>query len=792
MILSCSVALLCPCLTIITNQEQPLNIISWFITDIKFGYRNSSLSSEILRLLPVITYAEGEVEKTPIDPSEDLCEALMQHMQSYAALINPGLAISPSREVNCFPYQYDVPDAYKDLYSSPEWTNKAWQSIKTYLSKPASFQLPISKASEILAAGQEEQREDFDDCVYICLSSPETPTNSSSMGLEDRLSDQKPPETVETSVDSGISVAEAQVDLTAMSQNVVPDDLQAGHATKDSEKCNELSELNKSDDMGLDNLLTPPTSEDLPTELIVSITSAERSVTDETLSVASTVSATKHNDFPLSGFSTIAKLQTAELTSLGTENDKTKRAADCPEVTNLTQTKQKKLQRGIAKGQKKLSKAFVEASTSQTVKTSGEVDNLNSQKDTQAMASSDHQQLSNPSKVYWRKIKRRKRIFGTLSAKNKKARSVAAVGMAVAKENKSEPGKQNLETPVLMELEACPLRKKTERWDLKPVLSECGRILVPHGSVDVGDQIKSLKEKFESAKDEQCPENTLLDAHSNTLDTVAKQEQEQESSSTPETTVDEMEAKSSNDGTHPQNVIVSHVNPEQTVLEHSGCNGSLPEPVLSSMAIESVAQSNGPSNDLDSVPSQAVQEKPSDVLSRGKGPTKCEFMLTKLKSILLSKKRKADIIGQEETTENTVQETEPCLKKGKVDSYTETFNKATVESTNADVKDVSEMLSVDPIFAYALGLTPKVSTVNAQETEDQNTQQKEESTEEEKHISLDKQLQIPQRPLSIFPRRGRIKTLKKHQGISADNVKKKCKSYLNIKRYGIIVFFFCA
>ncbi|XP_047452037.1 uncharacterized protein tasor2 isoform X2 [Mugil cephalus] len=740
------------------------------VKDIKFGHRHAALSSEVLRLLPVITYAEGEVEKAPIDPSEDLCEALMQHMQSYAALINPGLAVSPSREVNSFPYQYDVPDAYKDLYSSPEWTNRAWQNIKTYLSKPASFQVPISKVSEILAAGQEEQREDFDDCVYICLSSPETPINPASMGIEDRVSDQKSPETVETSVDSGISIAEAQVDLTAMSQNVVPDDLQAAHAAKDNERDSELSELNKSDDMGLGNLLTPPTSEDLPTELIVSITSAEQSTTDETLSVESSMSATKHDDFQLSGFSTIAKLQTAELTSLGTETDKTKRAADCPEVTNLTQTKEKKLQRGITKGQKKVSKVCVDAPTSQTVKV--EVDNLNSQKDAQTKESSDNQQLSKPSKVYWRKIKRRKRIFGKLSSKNKKVRSPAAVDtpVAVAEGNKSNPGKQNLKTTILMELEACPLRKKTERWDLKPVVSECGRVLVPHGSVDFRDQIKTLTEKFQSTKDEKCPESMLLDAHSNTLDTV---EMEQESSSTPDTTVDETVAKSIDDGTHPQNVVASHVNPEQTNFEQSGCNSSLPDPLLSSKAVEGVPQSNGPSNDLDSVPSQSVQEKLTDTHSRGKGAANCEVMLTKLKSILSRKRKKPDILGQEETTDDTVKETEPCLKMGKMDD-SEAFKNAAVESTNAGVKEASEMLSVDPLFAYALGLTPKVSPVNAQETEDQNSQQKEVSTVEEQQISSDEQHQILQRPLSIFPRRGRIKTLKRHQGISADNVKKKC------------------
>ncbi|XP_070763138.1 protein TASOR [Enoplosus armatus] len=249
--------------------------------DTKCGHRKHAISSEILWVLPVLSYAEGQVEKTPIDPSEELCEVLAQHMQSYAALINPGLALSPSREVSIFPDQYDVPDDHNHLYSSSEWTNRAWQSFKSYLSKPVSFQLPVSKASEILVNGKEERIEDLDDDVYICLSSPEEAlANPHSMGSEDQLTD------------------------------------------------------------------------DLPAELIVSITSAERTVT---------------------GFST-AKLQTAGVNYLN-------------------------------------------------VKIPVEDDNLKRKED-QAMELSGHLQ-------------------------------------------------------------------KTERWDLKPVISECGRILVPHGSADISDQMNS-------------------------------------------------------------------------------------------------------------------------------------------------------------------------------------------------------------------------------------------------------------------------------------------------------------
>ncbi|XP_023283530.1 protein FAM208B [Seriola lalandi dorsalis] len=726
----------------------------------KCGQRKAIMSPEILRVLPVLNYAEGEAEKTPFDPSEELCEVLVQHMQSYAALINPGLALSPSREVSIFPDQYDVPDAHKHLYSSPEWTDRAWQSFKSYMSKPVSFQLPVSKSSEILAAGQEERREDLDDDVYICLSSPEeAPANPVDMGSEDQLTDQKFPLNVETSVDSCITSAEAQVDFTA---DVAADDLQARDETKDNDKSG-LSVLDKTDDTGAGNLLTPPTSDDLSAELIVSITSAEQTLTDESLSVISTVSATKKNDFQLSGFSP-AKLQTAGANALHDDTVKIKNK-DCPEVTNFPKTKGRKLHRGPSKGLKKASKASVETLSLQTVKIPGEDDTFPSQKDDQAKESSGHSKLINPLKVDWRKLPRRKRKFGKLSSRNKKVRS-ATVALAVADEKKSAPGQQSLEGNILMELEVCPLRKKTERWDLKPVISVCGRILVPFGSVDFAAQIKLLKDKHQCTKDQQHPEQKLVD---NSVNAHDKDEMEQDSSTAPETAVDETEATKSKDGgNHLQNVVGS-IDTEHRLLRQSH-DGSLPLNPESS-------QHSSKNNGTDNPPSETVKEKHTDTCSQAKCATKGEFLLSKLKSVLLRGKRKTDFLVSEGTTTVTAQNTEPCLKKGKGDSDAETLKGdnavSSVQDTNVGVNEVSKMQSVDPLFAYALGLTPKEKPNKAQKSEGQDSQLRKDSSETQEQTILDKQPQIIQKPPSIFPRRGRIKTLKKHQGISTEYIKKK-------------------
>ncbi|XP_020790481.2 protein TASOR [Boleophthalmus pectinirostris] len=167
--------------------------------DIKTERTKQTVPSDALRVLPLLSYAEGEIEKTSIKPNEDLCDVIVQHMQSYATLISPGLPLSPLREVDIFPDQYDVLDDHQHLYSTPEWTDIQWQRLKSYFSNANSFQLPVCKASDILVAGQEAQQEELEDDIYICLSSPEEPsTTVISTESEDRL-DQKCSSPIETS-----------------------------------------------------------------------------------------------------------------------------------------------------------------------------------------------------------------------------------------------------------------------------------------------------------------------------------------------------------------------------------------------------------------------------------------------------------------------------------------------------------------------------------------------------------------------------------------------------------------
>ncbi|XP_054896948.1 uncharacterized protein tasor2 isoform X2 [Poeciliopsis prolifica] len=709
-------------------------------TDTKFQEKTCPLSSEILRILPVLSYAEGEAEKTPMDPKDELCEVLTDHMQSYATLINPGFSSSPSRpsrELGMFPDHYDVPEAHRHLYLSPEWNNRTWETFKSYLTKPDSFQLPIAKVSEILASGEEEQREELDDDVYICLSSPEeAPSSPVCMEAEDQSSDEQSLRKTGVSMDSDFPSPAFQIATIPMSQDIVSDNLQSDIVTKDDPICAHLTDQpNKADDPGAQDPLIPPTSEDLPAELIVSITSAERKVPDE-------VSTSKHTDFNFSDLSTMAKLQTAEVNSVIDESDKAKKCLDFPQVTkHQKSTKRKKRRRIYSVVKKKVSRTSVKACTLKTDVSSVKVEHLN--RETQEHnEESNLPQLRSSLKPKWKKLHRRKCRFGKLSSKNNKLGS--AVDSGKTEETKPDVGLASFQGDSFL-----PLRKKMERWDLKPVLSECGRILLPFGSVDFVVQAKSVQ----CAKKDECPEKVLHDVPVTLPDPVTMDKQ---LGSASETTVAEATSTSTVDD---ENRQPDHKDILTPPTDDSGR-------VLLTPNFRSVSPRNDDPNNL----SKTIETKQLEIFPPVKLSPKGEFLLSKLKSVLSRRKRKLDFPTKPQKREHVDQESDFCFKKSKVDSDTEMpkGNNATPQSVN-----VSKVASVDPLFAYCLGLTPKENLENVQKNKKVDTLLRKVSTEKEEHTPFDKKPQIIQRPLSIFPRRSRIKTLKRHQGISAENVKKK-------------------
>ncbi|XP_023201982.1 uncharacterized protein LOC102230443 isoform X2 [Xiphophorus maculatus] len=714
--------------------------------DTKFREKNCPLSSEILHILPVLSYAEGEAEKTSMDPEDELCEVLTEHMQSYATLINPGFSSSPSRpsrELGMFPDQYDVAEAHRHLYLSPEWNNRTWETFKSYMSKPDSFQLPIAKVSEILASGQEERRQELDDDVYICLSSPEEAQSSPvCMEAEDQSPDEQSLCNIGVSMDIDFPSPEFQIAAIPMSQNIVRDNVQSDIVTKDDPTCAHLTDQsNKADDPGAQDPLTPPTSEDLPAEFIVSITSAKRKVPDE-------VSTSKHTDFNFSGLSTMAKLRTAEVNSVIDLSDKAKRCLDFPKVTNHQKsTKRKKRRRIYSVVKKKVSSSSVKTHSLKTAVSSVKVEHLN--RETQEHSEELHfPQMRSSLKPKWKKLNRRKCRFGTLSSKSYKLRS--AVDSDKTEEMKPDVGLVSFQGDSF--LEVLPLRKKMERWDLKPVLSECGRILLPFGSVDFSDQVKSML----CTKKDECPEKVSHDVPVTLPDPVTMDKQ---LGSASETAVAEATSTST-------------VDDENRQLDHEDI---LTPPVDYSGRVPLTPNfcSVSPTNDTNNL-AKTTETKQLEIFSPVELSPKGKLLLSKLKSVLSRRKRKLDLPTKPQKREDVDQESDFCFKRSKVNSDTETprGNNATPQSVN-----VSKMASVDPLFAYCLGLTPKQNLENVQKTKKVDALLRNDSTQKEEHTPLDKQPQISLRPLSIFPRRSRIKTLKRHQGISAENVKKKCATF---------------
>ncbi|XP_058500978.1 protein TASOR 2-like isoform X2 [Solea solea] len=679
-------------------------------------------------------------------------------MQSYAALINPGLELSPSREVGIFPEQYDILPAHKHLYSSPEWTNKAWHSLRSYVSKPASFQLSLSKASEIMAVQQDEQRYDLDDDVYIRPSSPEeVQTTLICMGSEDQVTEQRPSANVETSTDrlygsedqvtgqrtvnvetsmnNCTTSIETHVDLTAGPQNDKSDDLQPEDATSDSEN---WTVLIKTDGIAAKDPLTPATSDDLPAELIVSITSAERSVTDESLSLINTMSTMKHDDFQISGISE-AKLQTAELIHLHDENVDIK-SKDSPQATHFINAKPRKLRRGHSIVLKRAPKACSETLTLQTIKKAGSISMR--QKEDQA------RELSSPSNTHWKKLRRQRWKFGKLSSKNKIVRC-SSVGLRVAEKRKSSKIGQG---SLLMGHEMCPPRKKIEHWDLKPVVSECGRILVPHGSL-VTVQIQSLKDQVRFKNYD--PEKKLVDASVNACNKV---EMDQDSST--ETAVEDTETTTSKSEVSQTENLASCLKEHIPVTQSN--NGAQP-------LNPKHGEHSSKADVIDHPSSEEPTKKNTDSTSPRKFALKGKLLLNKLKSVLLRGKRKTCMTdGSKDSADNT----EPCLKKGKGDSdagVVKINDEALTGQDNVVVKGVSEMLSVDPLFAYALGLTP-IEKPEVQKSEGRDCQQRRVSSETQEQTIVSKQQ--PQIIPSALLKQRRTKTLKKHQSVSEECVKK--------------------
>ncbi|XP_053741875.1 uncharacterized protein tasor2 isoform X2 [Synchiropus splendidus] len=591
-----------------------------------------SASDEILEILPVLCQAEAEVERLDMQPEEEMCKVLAHHIQEYGERTNPGLALTPEQTSN-FIDQFDVPSCHKHLYLSPKWTQKKWQNFNSYISKPESFQLCVSKARELLAAGKEEA-EDIEDDVNDCLSSWEHPLSPAQ-----DLKSAKSPEKDLTSVDEHST--SALIPVCAAEMN----DCQPSKT-----KCDAHTLLSDAKD-------NPSLLDEPPTELIFRITS-EKTVNEDNhfFSVSS-------EQDKLPSTSSSAKLEVAA-SSLNDEVDICERDLEVMEH-GIYHRISRKNQPGLY---------------------------LDSQELHQKVVSPPHSPMCEPVDL----------SFKTLM-------------LSTSSPHKSEQKDEKaLESVVLRQLTACFLKRKLERWELMPVISTCGRFLVPFGSLEEKDRKRIVTDNPQLKRGECVEPPVPLSA-----DDMEKEAEGLNSLS--DAVVKEKETTSWEEGSN----AATHDSPECSTLRPPE---EIPTETKSNLEKDGVGTvSHG--RDL-----------------RWSAVTR-ESLLNKLKHRIVWSK------GHKKGDKAVDSVEESCSKKNDVDptmSKSDSDSHVTVPVTS----DASQNASVDPLFAFALGLTPKESTQKMETSKGGETQPCEDSSST--------RLQIKKRPPPIFLKRSKMKTLRKH------------------------------
>ncbi|XP_067091280.1 protein TASOR 2 isoform X1 [Osmerus mordax] len=669
--------------------------------DTKICQTKPCLSPEVLLVLPALSYAETEVDKCLLDQKEELCEVMEQHIQSYAALIHPGLEVSPSREASFFPDQYDVPDALKYLYSSPVWTDKACQHLQSYLNRPDPFQLSVSKATELLAAGREERGDEQDDDVYYCLSSPEGgPRTPVSSGTEGQSGGEFPAyaytQMCRDASDTGLenirkdmhSVVSEQSTLSQLA--VLAKDLHepATAVCLTADRLTEVTEASAS-----------LTSDDISAGLVVSVTSAQRTVPVfpeedkcDMQNAASANSRAGQLELQVCSFPN-NKLQVEHNNSSNGEFAKKKTLSELPETTP---------------------------------------------------------QL----KVDWRKLPRRRRKGqGNQDGKLTKRVLRSSAQTVQYKEPETE------ENVVLSH----PLKRKTERWDLKAITTKCGRIFVPHGSEDVSKDTQSLGDRRRRKPHEKCIGETMVEALVQVNSSSSAMEIRRKRSIT-ETTDGEQNSPNSD---------CSVVHSEKKALNDG----------TDLLNRNSDAKDNSSKVNLTQVncTTSLVIEPPAFL---SKDPKKREFValsFSKLKKVLSrggKGKPPRPVVQNQDSTSLT---TEPLPKKSKIDKGTETLenvNMSELDKVTLDVgtAEVTQTQPLDPDLARALGLAPKALRDDTQKTPKSDSPLKKGSLRKvDQTTPKGKSDKMPQPSPSSFPTSptmGRMRPLQK-RGVSTETIRKK-------------------
>ncbi|TSO77778.1 Protein TASOR [Bagarius yarrelli] len=490
---------------------HPSNFLSY--EENKSIFHVTKVSSEVLQVLPALNYAESEMEKGSPKQNEEPLVILEKHLQNFAALIFPGLTSSPSRDSSMFPDQYDVPHGFPLI--SPKWTEQMGNRLRTYLKSQLSFQIPVSRAMELLAAGKQQRSDDQDDDVYYYISSPEAPQTPAYLPMERDLLNE---------ID--------QLPCRNVSEDV--------KKTVAAEPCALIEEINRpgaalvavSDNNGAERTDTSPASGDLPTthylQNIDAVTAQDNKKTSECFSTDNECSGEKLSR----AFSTKTIQTTIIFSSSDSGNDTSTLTSNAemevdeadlptsisPPTTSVNRTEaltkgctdvqpkaisnvEGKMSVPNRRGKRRRRRKTLKRKTSQ-ITNSFQNTTLPSCPFTGATSECDSSidaihTSPNTLKKDWRSLPRHKKDWNADVNIKRSLRSVAKnTEMPCVTNDKAEKtttitgptNTKNMSGTAKRKMEGINMR---ERYGLKTIVTDCGFVFVPHGSEVAPGDIRS-------------------------------------------------------------------------------------------------------------------------------------------------------------------------------------------------------------------------------------------------------------------------------------------------------------
>ncbi|XP_077079732.1 uncharacterized protein LOC143732486 [Siphateles boraxobius] len=469
----------------------------------KSDLTNIKVSSEIIQVIPALNYAEMEMEKCP--PNQQGCSqiSLEKHLQDYGTLFHPGLLDVPTREASMFPDQYDVPGGFTLI--SPKWSQETGTRLKSYFDEPCGFTISVVRALELLTTGRQQRGEDHDDDVYYCISSPdEVPQTDGPIEMEvtkhtEAISDASH-RTVEKDEHKHLTTEQPQPALpegigklgtvVTVSDSVLEDptstvspklgDLPSENYVSIDSDVEKTSQGNTKGDA--DGVCVDLSTKETPiqTSSTPLITSSEEGGTAEGMEDnihPEKTMADPDNKVNRRSFSR-RKVNSTDGPTKDQTRTETMHADDINQRPHLTSRGKGRRQRGVNRN---LSEA---RQTQEPFSVS-----------TETILDQSMKNETSPSKVDWRSLPRRKRLWNTDAKLKRSLRSGAAkIDEEAIVNTLADATKQSLSSTPKRKMEGFSLR---ERYGLKTIITTCGRVFVPHGSdVDVQSANKRQSEKM--------------------------------------------------------------------------------------------------------------------------------------------------------------------------------------------------------------------------------------------------------------------------------------------------------